>query len=175
MRFSIYCVFRLGVNQATKGKPKMNADVITAYIALGALAKIIWMRNASPGRRYAMVAELVVGGFLCGWLSGYLPYPIRMISIGFVSIPLSAGMFGDRAGKLIDRGRIWLYERKEFDERSNERGRADCQNSQRGDRDVSSPGKAPGVGRAFSNGRRVREHRPAEVPQADEDGDEALD
>ena len=153
----------------------MNADVVFAYIALGAMAKLILMRNPSPGRRYATAAELIAGGLLCGWASSYLPYSMRMISIAFVAIPLGGGIFGQVTGDLIDRGRIWLYERKERNERSSKGERATSADFERRDRDVPGDCEAQDGLRTFSNGRIVREYRPAEIPQANEDSTTADD
>lgn len=152
----------------------MNADVALAYIALGAMAKLILMRNPSPGHRYATAAGLIAGGLLCGWVSTYLPYPIRMISIAFVSIPLLFDVLGKHTGKLIDRGRIWLNERAD-----NEQTTAKWESGQgieRRDRDVlgdceaeDPTGRQDDAFRTFSNGRRVRKLGPAEISPANED------
>ena len=146
----------------------MNADVVFAYIALGAMAKLILMRNPSPGQRYATAAALIVGGLLCGWLSSYLPYPMRMISIGFVAIPLFGDVFGKHTGKLIDRGRIWLYERADHEQATTKR--ESSQGFKRRDRDVPGDCEAEDGLRTFSNGRRVREYRPLDVSQGHEEG-----
>ena len=151
----------------------MNVDVALAYIALGGLIKIILMRNASPGQAYATAGALVVGGLLCGWVSTYLPYSIRGISIGFVSIPLVFDVLGKQTGKLIDRGRIWLYERTDHEQATTERESG--QGIERGNRDVPSDCEAQDSLRTFSNGRIVRQHRPAEIPQANEDSTTAND
>lgn len=98
-----------------------------------------------------------------------------MFSIVFAAIPMFGDAVGRYLGILIDRGRIWFYERKKDDSTKVEWEKSAL--GERGDREPDSGSKNEGqdiqptyVGRSFSNGRRVRKSRPADISQENEGG-----
>ncbi len=108
---------------AGKGETRiMNTEVLLAYVAVGAMAKLLTMKWPSTGQRLGAVIWITIGALVAGFLGNVIlsPYPqppnvVLWATVGVAVMAHLGNLAGDWTGHGFDRLRIWKEDRKDDD------------------------------------------------------------
>lgn len=77
----------------------MNFTLFLGYIAIGALSRLLVIKDPSPGRRVGLIVELLLGGLLIAFIA---QYPPKVAAAVIIATPHLAHTFGHKLGDLVD-------------------------------------------------------------------------